>query len=358
MENNVILQLCLATGLAIIISAMCSIFEAVLYSVPLGHIEVLSRSNKLSGRLLQKLKKEIHQPITAILTLNTIANTAGAAIAGASAAVVFGEQYLAWFSATFTFAILLFSEILPKTIGVAYCKGLAPWIALPLHWLVKILTPAIWMIQTITKLIPTKQKELLVSAEEIQAIATFSRRSGEISRQEERVITNILQLKNKSVREAMTPRTVTFSLSANLSVSEATGFDEKWNLHSRAPVYSKDPDDVVGIVMRKDVLINVARGNNDVKLMDLMYPAHFVPESAQLTRVLIDFIEHRRHLFVVVDEYGGVTGVISLEDIIEEIVGQEIMDESDQTRDMRELAKHKRKTLLGRSASLKDNRKV
>lgn len=353
-----ILQLCLAVGLAIGISAMCSVFEAVLYSVPLGHVEVLAQSNRLSGHLLQKLKKDIHQPITAILTLNTIANTAGAAIAGASAAIVFGDQFLAWFSAAFTFAILLFSEILPKTIGVAYCKKLAPWIALPLHWLVKVLSPAIWLIQTITKLIPVKQKELLISAEEIQAIASFSRRSGEIDRQEEKVITNILQLKSKSVREAMTPRTVTFSLSANLSVSEATELDEKWELHSRAPVYNKDPDDVVGIVMRKDVLINAARGNNDIKLIDLIHPVHFVPESAQLTSVLIDFIEHRRHLFVVVDEYGGVTGVISLEDIIEEIVGQEIMDESDQTRDMRELAKHKRKTLLGQLASLKDNRKI
>lgn len=353
-----ILQLCLAVGLAIGISTLCSVFEAVLYSVPLGHVEVLAQSDRLSGRLLQKLKKDIHKPITAILTLNTIAHTAGAAIAGASAAVVFGDQFLAWFSAVFTLAILLFSEILPKTIGVAYCKVLAPWIALPLHWLVKILTPAIWMIQAVTSLIPVKQKELLISSEEIQAIASFSRKSGEIDRQEERVITNILQLKNKSVREAMTPRTVTFSLSANLSVSEATGLAEKWDLHSRAPVYNKDPDDVVGIVMRKDVLINAARGNNDIKLIDLMHTVNFVPESAQLTRVLIDFIEHRRHLFVVVDEYGGVTGVISLEDIIEEIVGQEIMDESDQTKDMRELAKHKRKTLLGQLAALKDNRKV
>lgn len=353
-----ILQLCLAVGLAIGISAMCSVFEAVLYSVPLGHIEVLSQSNKLSGRLLQKLKKDIHKPITAILTLNTIANTAGAAIAGASAAVVFGDQYLAWFSAAFTFAILLFSEILPKTIGVAYCKALSPWIALPLHWLVKMLSPAIYLIQAITKLIPTKQRELLVSAEEIQAIASFSRRSGEISRQEERVITNILELKNKNVREAMTPRTVTFSLNANLIVSEAKQFVDKWNLHSRVPIYNTDPDDVIGIVLRKDVLLCAANDDNDIKLMDLMHPVHFVPESAQLTTVFIDFIEHRRHLFVVVDEYGGVTGVISLEDIIEEIVGQEIMDESDETKDMRELAKHKRKTLLSQLAILKDNRKV
>ncbi len=353
-----IIKLILASGIAIIVSAMCSVFEAALYSVPLSHIEILSHSNKYSGRILQKLKKDIHKPITAILTLNTIANTAGAAIAGASASVVFGDQYLAWFSAAFTFSILLFSEILPKTIGVAYCKGLAPWIALPLQWMVTLLSPAIWLIQAITRLIPTQNRELLVSAKEVQAIATLSRKSGELDRQEERVITNIIDLRNKTVRQAMTPRTVTFALNGHMSVAEAKDFAEKWNYHSRVPVYDQDPDDIVGIVLRKDVLLNVADGNENLKLLDLMHPAHYVPETAGLTRVLLDFLEIRRHLFVVVDEYGGFTGVISLEDIIEEIVGREIMDESDQTKDMRELAKLKRKELQRLQAESKNDSQV
>lgn len=339
-------QLILAVGLAIIVSALCSIFEAVLYSVPLGHVEILSRSKKSTGPVLKKLKKEINQPITAILTLNTIANTGGAALAGASVAAVFGSQYLLFFSVVFTLSILLFSEILPKTIGVVYCKSLAPLIAWPLYWLVKILSPVIWLIQAITRLIPGQHKDMLVSAEEIQAIASFSRSSGEIDSQEEKVITNILELKNKSVREVMTPRTVTFTLSANLTVAEARDFADKWHLHSRVPVYDKDTDDVVGIVMRKDVLLYEASGQLEVRLMKLMHSVYFVPESAQLTRVMLDFFERKHHLFVVVDEYGGVTGVISLEDIIEEIIGQEIMDESDQTRDMRELARHRRRTMM------------
>jgi len=353
-----IIKLVLAAGIAIVVSAMCSIFEAVLYSVPLTHIEILSQTNKYSGRILQKLKNDIYKPISAILTLNTIANTAGAAIAGAAAAVVFGEQYLVWFSAAFTLAILLFSEILPKTIGVAYCKGLAPWIALPLQWMVTLLSPATWLIQAVTRLIPTQDRELLVSAKEVQAIATLSRKSGELDRQEERVITNIIDLRNKTVRQAMTPRTVTFALNGHLSVAEAKDFAEKWNYHSRVPVYDQDPDDIVGIVLRKDVLLNVADGHENMKLLDIMHPAHYVPETAGLTRVLLDFLEIRRHLFVVVDEYGGFTGVISLEDIIEEIVGREIMDESDQTKDMRELAKLKRKELQRMQAESKNDSQV
>lgn len=354
-----IVQLSLAVGLAILVSALCSIFEAALYSIPLSHIEVLSQTNRRAGPLLKKLKGEIHRPITAILTLNTIANTTGAAVAGASASVVFGEQNLVWFSAAFTVSILLFSEILPKTIGVAYSKALGPWIAFPVYWMVKVLTPVIWVIQAITRLVQSKEKEALVSAQEVQAIATLSRRSGEIDRQEERVITNILELKNKTVREAMTPRTVTFTLSAHLPVRSAREFEEKWSSHSRVPVYNKDPDDIVGIVLRKDVLLAAAQEQDQgVTLLELIHPVHFVPESAKLSRVLLDFFEYRQHLFVVVDEYGGFTGVISLEDIIEEIVGREIMDESDKARDMRELAKNKRRLLQEEINRLKDDSQV
>jgi CBS domain containing-hemolysin-like protein len=343
-----LIQLILAAGLAIVVSAMCSVFEAALYSVPASHIEVLNRSGRLSGRLLKKLKTDIHRPITAILTLNTVANTTGAAIAGASAAAVFGEQHLAVFSALFTLAILIFSEILPKTAGVAYSRAIAPVIALPLDWLVRLLAPVVWVVRTITRLIPVRDEELLVSAEEIRATVALSRASGKIDLQQERIITNILALREKTVRQAMTPRTVTFSLSEHLTVGAATEFKSKWQLHSRVPVYDADPDDVVGIVLGKDVLLQAAEGHGEMRLTEIMHPVHFVPESAPLNKVLLDFFEKRSHLFVVVDEYGSVTGVISFEDIIEEIMGQEIMDESDKTRDMRELARLKRRTLTGR----------
>ncbi len=342
-----LIQLYLAVGIAIIVSALCSIFEAVLYSVPPGHVEILARNNKRSGQTLKRLKKDIEKPITAILTLNTIANTMGAAVAGASAAAVLGEQYLGLFSAAFTIAILLFSEILPKTAGVTYAKVLAPWIAMPLAWLVKLLAPLIWLCQAVTRIIPGRGGEVLISAKEIQAIAVLSRKSGAIEPEQEKVIANILELQNISARQVMTPRTVTFSLSEHLTVAEAREMKAQWNQHSRAPVFDKDPDDVVGIVLRKDVFLDDSGEQGKSLLSDLIHPVHFVPETAPLNRLLVDFFERRQHLFVVVDEYGSVTGVISLEDIIEEIVGREIIDESDKAGDLRELARHKRKILIG-----------
>ena len=347
-------QLIIAVGLAITVSALCSIFEAVLYSIPMSHIEVLAKKGKLSGRILKGLKKDIHQPIIAILTLNTIANTMGAAVAGASAAMVFGEQHLGLFSIVFTVAILLFSEIMPKTAGVAYYGTLAPWIALPVQGLVKLMTPLTWLIQMFTRLVFGQGTEALVSAEEVEALAGMSRKTGAIDPQQEQVISNILSLKNKVIRDAMTPRTVTFTLHDHLTVDEAIKSKKNWHLHSRVPVYDKDPDDIVGIVLRKDVLLSSAEGKGQRPLSALMHPVHFVPEAAPLNATLLEFIERRRHLFVVVDEYGSFTGVISLEDILEEIMGQEIRDESDPAKSMRELARLKKQA---RSSGGKEQRK-
>jgi CBS domain containing-hemolysin-like protein len=341
-----IIQLSIAVGLAVSISAICSILEAVLYSVPSTHLEILEKQGSSSGSIIKELKSDIHRPITAILTLNTIANTMGAAVAGAAAATVMDENNLVWFSVAFTLIILIFSEILPKTVGVAYCRELAPWIAVPLKIMVFLLKPAIWLCQVVTRLIPRHSEKSLVSAEEVMAIAAISRRSGEIDSREEKVITNILDLKNKRVIDAMTPRTVTFSLDEKITVSEAILLKDEWNLHSRVPVYSGEPDNISGIVLRKDVLAMAAEGIESIELLSLAHQVHFVPESIPLSRVLIDFIEKRQHLFVVVDEYGSMTGIISLEDIIEEIFGQEIMDESDQIKDMRALAKKRHEAVI------------
>jgi CBS domain containing-hemolysin-like protein len=337
--------LILATGIAVIISALCSIFEAVLYSVSQSQVEVMARSGTRSGQTLKKLKKDIQQPITAILTLNTIANTMGAAVAGASAAVVFGEENLIWFSVFFTLTILLFSEILPKTAGVAYAKKLATWIAIPLNGLVRIMSPLIWLCQAVTHLIPNQAKNVLVSTEEIHAVAILGRKSGEIEPQQEKVIANILKLQDKTVRQVMTPRTVVFSLSEHLTIGETLKMKDQWSRHSRVPVFDKDQDDVVGVVLSRNVLLSLSEGNKKQKLSDLMQPVHFVPEAAPLNRILMEFFEQRIHLFIVVDEYGSVTGVISLEDIIEEIVGREIIDESDKAGNLREYARHRKKML-------------
>jgi CBS domain containing-hemolysin-like protein len=325
--------------LSIFLSAFCSICEAVLYSISTSQLEMLKKSGHSSAHLLQNLKADIDEPITAILTLNTIANTIGAAIAGAAAARLFGDQYLIWFSITFTLFILILSEIIPKTMGVSFAARLAPFIATPLYWMVFFLKPIVWVCRSIIRLLPKNQDEGNISAEELQTIAALSLKSGEIEADQERIIANVLELQSKIVRQVMTPRTVTFSLNEHLTVEEAMRLVNELSSHSRVPVYDNEPDNVTGIIMRKDVLLAAAENKSKLTLSRLMHPVHFVPETAPLNRILIDFFDQRQHLFVVVDEYGSMTGIISMEDILEEIVGREIVDESDKTKDMRELAR-------------------
>ena len=299
---------------------------------------MLKKSGNAAAEHLQNLRSDIDEPITAILTLNTIANTIGASVAGAAAAKLFGNENLILFSAIFTLSILLFSEILPKTIGVTYAYKLAPLISYPLRAMVFILKPIVWLCRSVTKLLPQRDEET-ISAEELQTIASLSRESGDLEENEEKVINNIIDLKAKIVRHVMTPRTVTFSMEEEIKVSEAMELLKEFGSHSRIPVYRDEPNNVSGIVMLKDVLGAAANGEKDISLASFKIPAHFVPETAPLNRILIDFFDRRYHLFVVVDEYGTMTGVISLEDVIEEIVGREIIDETDNTQDMRELAR-------------------
>ncbi|PHR28353.1 MAG: hypothetical protein COA36_06785 [Desulfotalea sp.] len=328
----------ISVSLAITVSALCSICEAVLYSISPSQVEMLKKSGNSAAEQLQHLKADIEEPITAILTLNTIANTIGASVAGATAAKLFGDENLILFSAIFTLTILFFSEILPKTIGVTYAYKLAPLITHPLQIMILVFKPIVWLCRTVTRLLPKKDDDS-ISAEELQTIASLSRISGDIEENEEKVINNIIDLKAKIVRQVMTPRTVTFSMDESIKVSEAMELLKKHGSHSRIPVYNEEQNNVSGIVMLKDVLRAAADGGGDTTLTHFKIAAHFVPETAPLNRILIDFFDRRIHLFVVVDEYGTMTGVVSLEDVIEEIVGQEIIDETDNAQDMRELAR-------------------
>ncbi len=340
--------LVLAIVIAVVISAFCSILEAVLYSISNSQVEMLKKEGHSSASLLQELREDIDESITAILTLNTIAHTIGAAIAGAAAAVVFGEQNLFLFSAVFTLIILLFSEILPKTIGVSYAVLLAPYIAHPLKWMIVTLKPIVWLCQQITRLIPQPENTDAISAEELQTIAALSRKSGEIEADQERVILNILELNKKNARDVMTPRTVTFSLDESLTVAEVMGGSEdRLYSHSRVPVYKDETDNVTGIIMRRDVLRAAAKQKHATRLSELISPVNFVAETSPLNHILVEFFDLHQHLFVVVDEYGAVTGVISMEDVLEEIVGREIVDESDETQDMRELARKLNRKMPG-----------
>lgn len=330
--------LIISVTLAIGVSALCSICEAVLYSITSSQVEMMKKNGDPAATHLQNLRADIEEPITAILTLNTIANTIGASVAGAAAAKLFGEESLFLFSGAFTLAILIFSEILPKTVGVTFSNVLAPLVSYPIRLMIFTLKPIIWLCRFLMKILPQKEEET-ISAEELQTIALLSRESGDIEESEERVIRNMLDLKGKIVREAMTPRTVTFSMEESLTVLDSMSMLSQLSSHSRIPVYHNEPDNITGIVMRKDVLQAAAEHTDSIPLSQFRNPAHFVPETAPLNRVLREFFDRQQHLFIVVDEYGTMTGVISMEDVIEEIVGREIIDETDENQDMREYAR-------------------
>lgn len=340
-DNKMLQTLIVSVSLAIVVSAICSICEAVLYSLSASQVEMIKKESPKAGEHLQNMRADIDEPITAILTLNTIANTVGASVAGAAAAKVLGDANLVWFSAVFTFSILFFSEIVPKTLGVNFAGRLAPIITYPLRAMIFTLRPITWLLRAITKLLPSKENEDAISGEEIQTIAALSRKSGDIEENEEKVISNIIELKNKTVRDVMTPRTVIFSLEENITVAEAMLMVTRLNSHSRIPVYTEELDAITGIVMRKDILQAAAEDQDELMLKKIRRPAHFVPEMAALNGILVDFFDRRQHLFVVVDEYGAMTGIISMEDVLEEIVGREIVDESDNAQDMRELARRR-----------------
>ncbi len=333
----------LAVSGALFASFFCSLFEATLLSLSATQVELLAEKNPGKGGQLREMKEDINQPITAILTLNTLAHTIGASVAGAAAASLFGDQGLVWFSLTFTVAILLLTEILPKTMGVNFARQLGPYIVLPLRVMIVLLKPLIMMAQLMTKLIPGGNTPHQFSTEELKTIASLSRKSGVIQADQEAVIANILQLGQVTTRDVMTPRTVTFSVPADLTIKEAARMEDRWRRHSRVPVYDTEPDNVVGLVLSQDVLLAAAEQHHEITLNQLMRPVHFVPETAPADRIFLDFFEKHQHHFVVVDEYGSVTGVISMEDILEEIIGREIVDESDAARNMRELARLRKK---------------
>ncbi|MDP6118378.1 MAG: hemolysin family protein [Planctomycetota bacterium] len=345
-SKTMLLVLIISVSVVIVASALCSLCEAVLYSVPLSHVETLAEKGRRSGHLLKALRGDVDRPIAAILSLNTIANTAGAAVAGAAAAYVFTDYVYAVpiFSALLTLTILIFSEIIPKTIGVVYSRQLSGILAFPIHYLCLIMSPFIWMAQLVTRIIASKHKEA-VSDEELKAMTRIGKESGSIEEDEAEVIENILELDQKSAREIMTPRSVMFELEARATVAEAREM-EGMSTYSRIPIYDENPEDVIGMVMRRDILSSVADDLDDQKVEQLMRPIHFVADSTPLDDLLQLFLDRRQHLFIAVGEHGGVAGLVTLEDVLEEILGREIVDESDEVEDLRELARRRREEFM------------
>jgi len=323
---------------ALVFSFLCSIAEAVLLSVTTAHIAILEKQEKPSGAILKTLKSDINKPLAAILTLNTIAHTIGAAGAGAQAAIVFGNTYVGVSAAVLTLLILIFSEIIPKTIGASYWRELAPATALGTKYLTWLLHPFVWLSEKITAGIVHESSLTGFSRDEFAAMAEVSAQEGMIADEESRILINLLRLQDICVENAMTPRTVLFSLSEKLLVEE---FFHKYD-HSpftRVLIYKDDEDDINGFVIRSELFLAQARGNSKKELKNYRRDIGVLLNTASLSHAFSEMLRQRAQILLVVDEYGTVAGIITMEDLIETLLGLEIIDESDKTEDMQRLAK-------------------
>jgi CBS domain containing-hemolysin-like protein len=287
------------------------------------------------------MKKNISEPIAAILILNTIANTAGATIAGMYAADVFGTSMIALFSILFTLAILFLSEIIPKTYGAVHWKSLWPFIVIPLQLMKTTLFPAIFVTEKITRLITQQHKIDKITEDEILALVKLGAHEGEITKGESQMVFNIINLEDRKVREVMTPRTMMFSLPANMTVEKAIqsisgkGF-------TRIPIYEGDKENITGYVVTHDFNFVEKQNKPESTLKSIARQISFVPENINCLTMLTNFLKQRKHIAVVTDEFGGVDGLITLEDLLETVLGSEIVDETDVIVDLQEAARKRK----------------
>ncbi len=319
-------------------SFLCSIAEAVILSVSPAYISVSEREGKKSGKLLRHLTEDINKPLAAILTLNTIAHTMGAAGAGAQAAVVFGEAYLGVISAVLTLLILVFSEIIPKTLGATYWRQLSPVTAYFLKYLITALYPFVIMSEKLTQGFKDDSPLRGLNRNELGAIAELSAREGQLASHEINFLQSLLNLNELRIRDAMTHRTVVFSVSENLTV-EAFFHKHSGVTFTRIPVFEEgDSEKITGFILKPDILLAQARGNSQKRLSEYKKEMVTLLSSMPLASTFDYFLERRVHMLLVVDEYGGLEGILTLEDLLESLLGVDFIDETDKTTNMKKLA--------------------
>ena len=289
----------------VVTSATCSLFEAVLYSVPASFVESLDRSGRTSGRILKDLRREVDRPIAAVLTLNTIANTGGGAMAGALAATMVGNSTIGvWgFSTAFTLTVLIFAEILPKTMGVVYARQLASIVARPLKTLVVLFYPVLALTRLVTRFIGTGYRSEGTSDDELLAMVGLGLRSGELNINEARVIENVLSMEKRNAADVMTPVRSIFTFDQNVTVREAFA-EPALDRFSRVPVCEAESKRCIGVVHKVDILKAVANDRFELTVFDLMNPLQVLRRSAPLDRLLRLFLERRRHMVVIEDDFG------------------------------------------------------
>ncbi len=328
---------------SIFFSFLCSILEAVLLSVTPTFTNIKKKEGKKYAHALEQLKNDVDRPLIAILTLNTIAHTVGAILVGVQAEKAFGsgDNIVGIVSVIMTALILVLSEIIPKTIGATYWKelaGISTRILTLLIFICKWLG-IIWALQLFTKLFgKSNHGQSMLSREDFQVMTDIAHEEGIFKESESKVIKNLLNFRNILAKNIMTPRTVLEITAEDQTVKDF--FDKNKDLHfSRIPVYKDNRDDITGYILKNDVYKNVAEDNNEIKLIDLKRKLLIVLVSAPIPGLFEKFIEKKEHIALVVDEYGSIAGLVTMEDVIETLLGLEIMDENDTSSDMQQLAR-------------------
>ena len=322
---------------SIVLSALCSTLEATLLSTPLSFITGLEEQGVKGSARLKEQKQNPDRAISAILCLNTIANTVGASIVGSLVYEVYGDALVGIFSTIFTLAILFFAEIIPKTIGTSYWRKLAIPASSIISGMIFITYPLVLVLQKFTKLISSNAEHVSVSREDISAMVSVATEEEEIEKEEKKMIQNILKLDEVTAHEIMTPSVVVEMVPGNMTIRE---FYESENTHSRILVYDEENDEyVTGYVLRQEVLEKMAEDKFEATLDDILRPIMTFTEEDSVSDIWETLLEKKEHISAILDEYGSLRGIVTMEDVIETMLGHEIVDEKDEVVDMQEYAK-------------------
>lgn len=339
MSELIIIVLIVISG-----SALCAMAETALFSVSDIKVQQLAESKNKSALVLLKLQSQMNRAIATIVILNNSFNIVGSIVIGRIAAAVLGNVWFGLFSGFLTFLIIIFGEIIPKTIGARYSEKIALMVAIPVATLTFLFAPVVWIIEITTAPLTRGEKEPTTDEAEIKFLAKIGKREGIIEDDEAAMIQRVFRLNDLTAVDLMTPRTKMTYLQGDRTLSEVQA-EIIASQHTRIIVISESIDKVVGVVLKAELLAGIIGGKQSEKVASLMRKVRFVPETVRADKLLIEFQETREHMVVVLDEYGGVSGVVTLEDVLEVLTG-EIVDETDQNIDLQETARQQGKQLL------------
>ncbi len=325
--------------LAVVVSFCCSVMEAVMLSTTSVYVRAAIKQKKGYGNLLKSLKSQVSRPLSAILTLNTFANMVGAAGVGAQVHTLYGSSYVTLASIVLTLVILIVSEIIPKTVGANYWRSLAPIVTYLVSALIVVLYPSVWFSEKLNKFL-LRKKGASITREDMIVTAEMGASEGTIGQKESRVIKNLLMLDTLKVSEVMTPRAVILAFEKKMKIKEVMEKHQPIRF-SRVPLYEGSLDQIVGFIHRYKILEAYSHDLFNISLAEYMKPIHSIPDQISVSAALDQFIKRKEHIFVAVDSYGVLTGLVTLEDAVETLLGVEIVDEFDSVEDMRQYALEK-----------------